>query len=83
MYKNIELNQAALKRGFSERDISWAFTYYLYDGPMEEMENKYLRIGFTPTGVLLEIMYNEIDDFSVNVFHVMRCRSIYYHLLNL
>jgi hypothetical protein len=30
----------------------------------------------------IEIMYNEIDEHSVNVFHAMRCRSIYYPLLN-
>ena len=32
---------------------------------------------------VLEIMYNEIDGHTVNVFHAMPCRSIYYHLLNI
>jgi hypothetical protein len=29
---------------------------------------------------LLEIMYNNIDVHSVNEFHAMKCRNIYYHL---
>jgi hypothetical protein len=27
-------------------------------------------------------MYNVIADISVNVFHAMKCRSTYYHLLD-
>ena len=45
------------------------------------MEDKYLRLGFDKAGNLLEIMYNEIDDYSVNVFHAMKCRKIYHILL--
>jgi len=52
------------------------------DGPIEDMENKYLRIGFDRSGNLLEIMYNEIDEHTVNIFHAMKCRGIYYPLLN-
>jgi hypothetical protein len=26
-------------------------------------------------------MYNVIDEQTVNVFHAMKCRNIYYHLL--
>jgi hypothetical protein len=51
-------------------------------GPVEDMENKYLRLGFDRSGNLLEIMYNEIDEHTVNVFHAMKCQSIYYSLLN-
>ena len=29
-----------------------------------------------------DIMYNEIDEHTVNVFHAMKCQSIYYSLLN-
>jgi hypothetical protein len=29
---------------------------------------------------LLELMYNEVDDTDI-IFHAMRCRSIYFHLL--
>jgi hypothetical protein len=41
----------------------------------------YLLIGFDRKGDPLEILYNVIDDKTINVFHAMRCRNIYYHLL--
>jgi hypothetical protein len=28
------------------------------------------------------VMYNNIDDNSINVFHAMRCRNIFYPLLD-
>jgi len=55
MYHTIRINRSALKhRGIKEADIRWAFMYYRYDGPLENMENKYIRIGFDPHGNLLE-----------------------------
>jgi hypothetical protein len=81
MFSTIRINQAAFKHGIKEADIRWAFMYYRYDGPIENMENKYIRIGFDSHGNLLEIMYNEIDEHTVNIFHAMKCRSIYYNLL--
>ncbi|MDR2758631.1 MAG: hypothetical protein LBB78_04570 [Spirochaetaceae bacterium] len=82
MFDIIEFNQSAFKHDISEEDIRWAFLHPRYDGPIENMENKYIRLGFDRLGRLLEIMYNEIDEHSVNVFHAMRCRSIYYQLLD-
>ncbi|GHT78249.1 hypothetical protein FACS1894130_04510 [Spirochaetia bacterium] len=82
MFDDIEFNRSAFKHGVSEEDIRWAFFHYRYDGPVEDMENKYLRLGFDLVGNLLEIMYNEIDEHTVNVFHAMKCQSIYYPLLN-
>jgi len=83
MFIKIEYKKSAFRHGFSIEDINWAYTHYRYDGPIEDMDNKFLRIGFNQSGNLLEIMYNEIDEHSVNIFHVMKCRSIYFHLLNL
>ena len=39
-------------------------------------------MGFDNSGNLLEIMYNVIDDNSINVFHAMKCRNIYSRLLD-
>ena len=83
MLEVIEYNKSAFKHKICEEDIRWAFFHYQYDGPIENMKNKYIRIGFDRTGNLLEIMYNEIDDHTVNIFHAMGCRSIYYPLLNI
>ena len=43
MFENIEFNKSAF-RHIGEEDIRWAFFHYLYDGPMEDMENKYIRL---------------------------------------
>ena len=80
MFENIEFNKSAF-RHVNEEDIRWAFFHYLYDGPMEDMENKYIRLGFDRSGNFLEIMYNEIDEHSVNIFHAMKCQPVYYSLL--
>ena len=81
MFENIEFNKSAFKHGIKEDDIRWAFLHSCYDGPIEDMDNKYIRLGFDKTGNLLEIMYNEIDENNVNVFHAMKCRKIYFSLL--
>jgi hypothetical protein len=47
----------------------------------EDDENKYLIIGFDIDGNLLEIMYNVIDEETINVFHAMKCRKAFYCLL--
>ena len=44
--------------------------------------DKHLLIGFDRGGNLLEVMYNDIDDDSINVFHAMKCRNIFYSLLD-
>jgi hypothetical protein len=40
-----------------------------------------LLIGFDRKGNPLEILYNIIDNDTINVFHALRCRNIYYHLI--
>jgi len=80
MFENIEFNRSAFKHGISKENILWAFLHHHYDGPVENLENKFIRLGFDRSGNLLEIMYNE-DEQIVNIFHAMKCRSIYYHLL--
>ena len=62
MFGNIEFNESAFKHGISEDDIYWAFFHQFhscYDGPIEEMENKFLRLGFDKSGNLLEIVYSQ------------------------
>ena len=81
MFYNIEFSRSAFKHRIDEEDIRWAFLHHCYDGPLEDMENKFIRLGFDRSGNLLEIMYNENSEYSVNIFHAMKCRSIYYRLL--
>ena len=78
---NIEFSLSAFRHGIRKEDIRRAFLHYRYDGPIEDMENKFIRLGFDRSGNLLEIMYNEKDEVSVKIFHAMKCRSIFYPLL--
>ena len=37
--------------------------------------------NYVGDGNPLEILYNYVDDKTINVFHAMKCRNIYYHLI--
>jgi len=83
MGKNIEFNDAAFKHEVSEERIRYALNRPQYEGPLEDDENKFIVLGFDISGNLLEILYNNIDDETINVFHAMKCRSIFYPLLDM
>ena len=78
----IVFRKSAFGHKISEADIRHAFMNPHYDGPIEDtdMSNRYIRIGFDRGGNLLEILYNELED-HVCIFHAMKCRSIFFHLL--
>jgi hypothetical protein len=42
-----------------------------------------LLIGFDTKGNLIEVMYNIIDENSINIFHAMKCRKEYLKLLEM
>ena len=81
MLAKIEFNPSAFKHGVSELDIRKAIERFVYENPLEDFDNKYLLLGFDVKGALLEIMYNHIDADTINVFHAMPCRKIFYNLL--
>ena len=66
---------SAFKHGFEEVDIRHAFESCRYMGQYGGRENVYLLLGFDMKANPVEILYNEIGENSVNVFHVMPCRS--------
>jgi len=78
----IEFNFSAFKHGITKTAIRYAITNVIYDDIWDEYSDKHLLLGFDNSGNPLEIMYNVIDERTINVFHAMKCRSIYYHLLN-
>jgi hypothetical protein len=71
----------AFKHHVSEADIRHAFKTCVYTGQFEERENVYLLIGFNMNANLIEILYNTIDDNTVNIFHAMPCQSRFLSLL--
>jgi hypothetical protein len=48
---------------------------------MEDDGEKHLLLGFDTHANLLEIIYNKIDEQTINIFHAMRCRKAYYSLV--
>ena len=82
MDEEIEFNHGAFKHGITVERIRDVLSKPLYEGPLEDDANKFIIIGFDNSGNLLEIFYNYIDDKTINVFHAMKCRSIFYPLLD-
>ncbi|MDR1099620.1 MAG: hypothetical protein LBL28_03990 [Treponema sp.] len=80
---NIEFNQAAFTHHIEEADIRFAISTARYDAKIDEDEsdNKHLIIGFDRNINLLEIMYNVIDEDTINVFHAMKCRKNFLPLI--
>jgi len=67
--------ESALKHGVTEADIRHAFETCRYIGRHGSRENVYLLLGFDMKANPVEILYNEIGENIVNVFHAMPCRS--------
>jgi len=80
---NVECNPSAFKHGITEEDIRFAFDNKLFDHPIAQQEEKNLLIGLDMQLNPIEILYNEIDDNTVNVFHAMKCRKAWRDLAKL
>jgi hypothetical protein len=72
----------AFKHGLDEGDIRQAFETCRYMGQYGNRENVYLLLGFDMQANPVEILYNEIGENGVNVFHAMPCQSRFYYLFN-
>jgi hypothetical protein len=82
MDDNIVFKQSAFKHGYTKEDVYHAFENYLFDGYVKNEEGGLLLVGLDKNGNPLEILYDLLDDGSVNVFHVMRCRPKWRDLRN-
>jgi hypothetical protein len=83
MELEVVLKASAFKHKINKTDIIYAFTNPYYDGPIDnnnDKNNRFIRLGFDTTGNLIEILYNEYED-HVCIFHAMKCRSIFFSLL--
>jgi hypothetical protein len=82
MEPDIVFKKSAFKHGFSEVDILSAFSTAVYDVMLRDDKEKRLLIGFNVAGNPLEIIYNELDNGRIIVFHAMPCRTKYTAYLN-
>jgi hypothetical protein len=48
-----------------------AIERFVYNEIIEDDAEKYLLLGFDTHANLLEIIYNKIDEQTINIFHVM------------
>jgi len=78
MFPVIEFNKSAFKHGVTEANIRYAMWHLLHEQLLESYTNKWLLIGYDTTGNLIEVVYNIIDDDTVNVFHAMPCRKKFF-----
>jgi uncharacterized DUF497 family protein len=81
----LEFNQSAFVHNVTKEDIKFVFDTARYEGSIDEDEsdNKYLVIGFDRNANPVEVMYNVIDENTINVFHAMRCRKNFLHLIKI
>ena len=79
----IRYRQSAFKHGVTEADIHTAFRTKEYDAEFDEpdMIDKHLLIGFDRNANLIEVLYTNIDDDTVRVFHAMKCRKRFKQLI--
>jgi len=78
----IKCKKSAFKHHVTEADIYTAFSSAVYDVMLKRDRETRLLIGFNVAGNPLEILYNELDDGTIIVFHAMPCRTIYSKHLN-
>jgi hypothetical protein len=69
----IIFKQSAFKHGQTEDDIRWAFETFQYDEYITGSDNQFRLLGFNTKGNLIEILYNEVNDHRINVFHANPC----------
>ncbi|GHV75455.1 hypothetical protein AGMMS49942_02760 [Spirochaetia bacterium] len=80
---HIEFNPSAFKHSVTAEDIRFAFDNCLFDQPVARQEGKNLLVGLDRQLNPLEILYNEVDEHTVNVFHAMKCRGAWRNLAKL
>jgi len=82
VFTNYIFHEAAFKHNYTEVDVRTAFMKPIFDGLLEDYDNKFLLTGFDANGNLIEIMYNLIDENTAYIFHVMECRKVFRLLRN-
>jgi hypothetical protein len=75
MGPDIVCKQSAFKHGSTKDDILTAFCTAVYDVMLRDDREKRLLIGFNVAGNPLEIIYNELYDGRIIVFHAMPCQT--------
>ena len=71
----VEFHEAAFRHGISKEDIIHALNNRKQDAWISELPEKWAVIGHNRAGNSIEIIYNEIDDNTICVYHAMNVRD--------
>ncbi|GHT46380.1 hypothetical protein AGMMS49936_05210 [Endomicrobiia bacterium] len=71
----IEFRPSAFKHSYTEQDIRHALKNKAYDAPLTDFPDKYGVVGFDAKWNLIEVLYNPIDDNTINVFHARKLQK--------
>jgi hypothetical protein len=74
MEMTVEFLDSAFNHQFTKEDILWAIETFVYEERISETQDKYVLVGFSRAGNPMEIMFNQVDEDTVEVFHAMDCR---------
>ena len=80
MEQEFIFRDTAFKHNLTEADIRHAFETCCYVGQYQNSTNVLLLLGFDMNANPVEILYNELVDNGINVFHAMPCQKKFYHL---
>jgi hypothetical protein len=74
---SVEIIPSALKHGKTELDILAALDYVIYDETLLGVPDKTLVVGFDVNGNVTEVIFHELVEGNIVVFHAMPCRKVY------
>ena len=78
----VDIHTSALKHGITRDDILAVASAYLVAYSLgDEHPARELRLGFTQSGLLLEVVVLVFDQASELVIHAMKARRSYFDLL--
>jgi hypothetical protein len=80
MEQEFIFRDSAFIHGLTEADIRHAFETCCFVGLYQNRTNVLLLLGFDMNANPVEILYNELADDGINVFHAMPCQKKFYHL---
>jgi len=81
--EEVAFTESAFRHKISKEDILHALKTKVLDVPLVRYPQKNALIGFDTAGNPLEILYNEIDDDKIEIFHAMKARKTFLAKLGL
>jgi hypothetical protein len=75
MVVTVEFNKEAFRFNISKEDIIHVLKHSIFTAAIEGLPDKYAVIGKDRAGNHLEVIYNTVDNNTINIFHAMKVRE--------